>query len=447
MAQKNLKVTELLLDHLNPRNNIASSQREALQNILDDQDVKLAVLAEHVAENGLNPMDRLLVVKDAETSSYIVLEGNRRTAALKILTNPAVLTGLEVRPALQKRLEAVASTFDRKDVEPIAAFEVADREAGNRWIEQRHTGENGGSGIVSWLGVQRLRFSGNDPALQALDFVRQHGNLTDEQLNSIGESRFISTLDRLLSTPDVRTEIGLSIKDGKLLTTLPADEAIKPLRRIVLDLAEKRVNVTQLKKKDQQVAYVKKLDANARPDLSKKGPERPVLEIEASDFSKPVKQTKNRRKLDPSDRKTVVPKGCNLVIPDNRFAQIFRELRTLKLDDAPNAIAVLTRVFLELSVEQYMTKNDIPLVTLVPGRQDIEKSLKKKVEETVAHMKSNGAAARDLQPVVRALSVKHSPLNMDLLNAYVHNRHAAPSPGELRAAWDNAQAFFERIWK
>jgi hypothetical protein len=378
--QKNLKITELLLDHLNPRNDTASSQRQALQNILDDQDVKLAVLAEHITENGLNPMDRLLVVKDPDTSSYIVLEGNRRTAALKILSNPAVLTGLDVRPALQKRLETAASTFDRKEIEPIAAFEVFDREAGNRWIEQRHTGENGGSGIVSWLGVQRARFSGNDPALQALDFVRQHGNLSEDQLKAITESRFITTLDRLLSTPDVRTAIGLSIKDGKLLTALPADEVIKPLRRVVLDLAEKRVNVTQLKKKDQQVAYIKKLDQDAKPDLSKTGPERSVLEIEASDFQQPVKRTRARRKLDPSDRKTVVPKGCNLAISDNRIAQIFRELRTLKLDDAPNAIAVLTRVFLELSVEHYMTANSIPLTTPVPNRQDADKSLKKRLK-------------------------------------------------------------------
>lgn len=446
MAQKNLKIAELLLDHLNPRNDAASSQREALQNIIDDQDVKLAVLVEHIAENGLNPMDRLLVMKHPDDEGYIVLEGNRRTAALKILSNPAVLTGLEVRPALQKRLEAAASNFDRKEVEPVAAYAVLDREAGNRWIEQRHTGENGGSGIVNWQGVQAKRFSGNDPALQALDFVKQHGNLTQEQLQAVEDSRFITTLERLISTPDVRKAIGLSIKDGRLFTTLPADEAIKPLRRMVLDLAEKRVNVTQLKKKDQQVTYIEALSKADQPDLSQKGIERPVLEINAADFTQPVKRTTVRRKSDPSDRKTVVPKGCNLAIADNRIAQIFKELRTLKLDDAPNAIAVLTRVFLELSVDHYMNGNSIPLTAPVNGRGPVDKSLKKKVEETAAHMKANGASQKDLQPVVRALSVQHSPLNMDLLNAYVHNRHAAPSPGELRQAWDVAQSFFARIW-
>lgn len=447
MPERKIKIADLLLDPLNPRNDEAGSQREALQHILEDQDVKLAVLAESIAEAGLNPMDRLLVLKDEKTGKYVVLEGNRRTAALKILSNPAVLTGLDVRSALQKRLEAAAERFDKKEIEPIAAFEVADRESGNRWIEQRHTGENGGSGVVSWSTVQRLRFSGNDPALQALDFVRQHGRLTDEQKKAIDDGRFITTLDRLLSTPDVRSEIGVSIKDGKLLTALPADEVIKPLRRIVLDLAGKAKNVTALKKKDQQVAYVQGFDADSRADKSKKQTSRPVGEIEAKEFSKSSDGPKPRRKADPSDRKTVVPRGCNLGVTDNRIAQIFRELRTLKLDDAPNAIAVLIRVFLEMSVDHYMTKHKLPLTVPVAGQKDVDKKLKAKVEETVNHMVANKVNRKSLEGVIRGLSVRQSPLHVDLLHAYVHNRHVSPSPSELRSGWDNAQTFFERIWE
>ena len=89
--------------------------------------------------------------------------------------------------------------------------------------------------------------------------MRQHGKLTDDQRKPL-EGRFpITTLDRLLSTPAVRAKIGFDIKDNELLTTLPADEAIKPLRRLVLDLAEKAVNVTKLKLKTQQVEYIGKL--------------------------------------------------------------------------------------------------------------------------------------------------------------------------------------------
>ena len=195
-----------------------------MQRIIDDQDVKLGNLAESIVEDGLNPMDRLLVMKsESGNGKYTVLEGNRRAAAMRILKNPAVLTGLDVRAALQKKLEKLAQNFDPKSVEPIPCYDVATRAEGNSWIEQRHTGEDEGRGIVRWSGVASSRFRGRAPALQALDFVRQHGNLNEDQKKVI-EGRFpITTLDRLLSTPGVRSKIGFEIKDDKLLTSLPPE--------------------------------------------------------------------------------------------------------------------------------------------------------------------------------------------------------------------------------
>ncbi len=171
---------------------------------------------------------------------------------------------------MQKRFEKLAQAFDPKSVEPIPCFEVASRTAANTWLAQRHSGENEGRGIVNWSGVAGSRFRGTDPALQALDFVRQHADLSEEQKKLL-DGRFpITTLDRLLSTPSVRTKIGFEIKDNKLLTSLPPDEAIKPLKRIVLDLAEGKENVTKLKLVSQQVAYVSRFGKTDTPDLLKK---------------------------------------------------------------------------------------------------------------------------------------------------------------------------------
>ena len=89
MAPKNLKIDQLKLDLLNPRIRNAANQHEAMQQIIDEQDHKLANLAEHIVDNNsLNPMDRLLVLKDPD-GKYVVLEGNRRALALKLLSNPA----------------------------------------------------------------------------------------------------------------------------------------------------------------------------------------------------------------------------------------------------------------------------------------------------------------------------------------------------------------------
>lgn len=448
MSAKSLKIDQLELDVANPRISKANAQHEAMQRIIDDQDVKLGNLAESIVEDGLNPMDRLLVMKsETANGKYTVLEGNRRAAALKILKNPAILTGLDVRAALQKKLEKLARTFELKTVEPIACYEVETRGDGNSWIEQRHTGEDEGRGIVRWSGVAASRFRGRDPALQALDFVRQHGSLTDNQKQII-EGRFpITTLDRLLSTPGVRSRIGFEIKDGKLLTSLPPDEAIKPLRRIVLDLAEKTVNVTKLKLKPQQIEYVSTLTQADAPNLSRKtGTPRPIEDFSESDFSGSSKsKPKKTRATSKTPRTTVIPKTCRLNITNPKIEEIYNELRILQLSKHPHAIAVLLRVFLETSVDEYLVKASVTLIVSTPGG-DRDKTLRKKVEECIAHMISSGAEKKDFKGITTALGNSNHPFSPELLHAYIHNRFFSPTERDLTTAWDNGQPLFERIW-
>jgi|CXWL01.1.fsa_nt_gi hypothetical protein len=443
-------IDQLLLDSENPRNKSTANQRDALQKVLDDQGEKLFVLAEDIVEAGLSPMDRMLVLRDKmDSKKFIVLEGNRRIAALKILSNPSVLTSLHIKPPLQKRFEMLSKRFVRQEIEPIACFEVADREEGNRWILLRHTGENEGRGVVGWSGLAASRFRGGDPALQALEFVRNYGNLSDNQKHLLINSFPISTLDRLLSTREVRDLIGMGMVDKKLSTGLLADEIIKPLRRIVLDLVEKKINVSKLKNKAAQIEYVQGFDNADKPDFSKKGASTPIENIREGDFKqKPgvTRQTK-RRITDPSDRKTVIPGRLRLNIQDPKVAMIFKELKGLRAEESRNACAVLLRVFLELSVDAYMEANTIQRKFKDKGGQLRDKTLQVKVEEVITHLVDEKECDRkDFRSVSRGLSVTHSPFSIELLHDYVHNRFVTPQPQSLIEAWNDAQPFFEQVW-
>ena len=448
MPGKSLKVDDVLLDVENPRISRSGGQREALQKIIEDQDIKLVALAESIADDGLNPMDRLLVIKaEGETGKWTVIEGNRRLAALKILSNPAVLTGIEVRPALQRRFEALAQGWDRSTAR-IDCFELASRSDGAAWIKLRHTGENDGRGIVDWGGIASARFRGNDPALQALDLVLQHGSLTDEEKVGI-EARFpITTLDRLLSTPSVRAAIGLAIQDHKLHTALPAEEVIKPLTRIVRDLANKSVTVTDLKKRDQQVAYVSKL-GNDLPDLSKvAATTRSVDGMDADDFKPKIKAKAKQQPQakPPAPRKTLIPKGCALGVTNTKISEIAKELRTLTLKDSPHAISVLFRVFLEQSVDDYLTRNGSSPNNPKSSGKPMFKTLKEKVTEAVGIMVLAGTPKKDLDGVSKGIADINNPLCAETLNNYVHSRFYSATENVLKISWDNAQRFFELIW-
>ena len=492
MPAISLLIEDLRLDLRNPRIADAANQRDALQKIIKDQDAKLVALAESIVEDGLNPMDRFLVIgSDVELGKYIALEGNRRLATLKVLRNPSVMTGMDIRSPIQKKLEELAALFDPSLFTTLDCYEIASREDGAMWINQRHTGENDGRGIVDWSGVASARFRGNDPALQGLDFVTARGSLTAEEKETI-ERRFpITTLDRLLSTPAVRTAIGVEISGGKLLTGLPFAEVMRPLQRIVKDLASSAVTVTHLKLQPQMVAYVSSLGADL-PDLSVAS----LTLVPVEDLFAPAPAgtagggggggggggsaggatggasggssgggssgggsggggaaggtggsgSTGPKKRTPSRGNALIPKSCALRVTNTKVAEVMKELRALSVASYPHAISVLFRVFLELSTDQYLKLHGLSTTTTAPGGRVVDKNLRTKVEEAAAHMVSAGADQKDLKGITNALSDVKNPLHPNTLNAYVHNGFYSPTERDLTVAWDNAQPYFEKLW-
>jgi hypothetical protein len=450
MPEIKLNIEDLVLDHDNPRISHAAGQQEALQKIVHDQRTKLVKLAQSIVKHGLNPMDRFLVLKRNQTPKrYIALEGNRRVVVFMFLTKPAVMTGLDMPPPMKKIFERLAKEFKKSRIEPLSCFELSSREEGKYWLDLRHNLGHEGAGVDEWKSLAKRRFQGKPPVVQALELVTEQAGLTQNERATITEKFPATTLERFLENRAVRAELGLDVKAGKLVTKLPAAELVKPLKKIVLDLASKETQVGSLMRTEDMLEYVRGLGKGNLPDLSKaRADERGFDEIPTSEFAK-LRPTTSRRKLDPSDRREIVPKGCPVNVTDNRIAEIYKELRTLKLEEgpspAPNAIAVLLRVFLEMSVDHFLENNGGSLTATDNGRVRWKK-LDKKLKEVVAMLVSMGVAETKLASVIRSVDVKTSPMNVELFHLYVHERFATPSPAELKAAWNNAQPLFEKIW-
>jgi hypothetical protein len=142
----------------------------------------------------------------------------------------------------------------------------------------------------------------------------------------------------------------------------------------------------------------------------------------------------------------VIPKYCALRVTNAKVAEIMKELRALSVATYPHAVSVLFRVFLELSVDEYLKRHAISLTFTAPGGKEMDKKLRTKVDDAVKHMVAAGAPAKELTGVSRALTDRHNPLHPDTLNSYVHNGFYSPTERDLTVAWDNAQPFFERLW-
>ena len=91
-----IKIEDLYFDHQNPRLfefglNPSSSEEEIIQILWDAMDVRELVLS--ISESGFFKHEPIIVAE--EDGKLIVIEGNRRLAAVRILLNPGIIPEIE----------------------------------------------------------------------------------------------------------------------------------------------------------------------------------------------------------------------------------------------------------------------------------------------------------------------------------------------------------------
>lgn len=442
MAQDENRVIdlqELSVDLDNPRYPTRASQREAIAKMAEHQGMKLVKLAEDIVENGLNPTRRFLVTPTGG-GGYTVLEGNRRIAALKLLTQKELRTSLNLPARIEKRLQALADAAGPLPTSVECA--VRSPEDAKHWIQLEHTGENEGVGVVHWDGPARHRFRTGSAALQAVDLVAPY---MDDKTQALLPEISITNIERLLNTPEARQDIGVDLSSGKLSLSQPEDTALARLFAVVWEVAHKKVRVKDLFTKEQRVAYAREVAARPLKPLKSQRPG-------ASDTS--ASPSTPRSKRVPLQRTTLIPRQLTLLITPARVNKIYDELQRLQLKNYVNSGAVLLRVFVELSIDEYANRHSLSLKITAAPKAGSKKApaprgmtLKEKVRFVADHLEAKGICTRAHLQGVRALMHKHHPLSIDSLHAYVHNPHYSPSVPDLTRTWDNIEPFVIGLWK
>jgi len=429
-----VRPVDLLFDGENPR--LAKpnlGQRDLLRAVASLHQRKLLALVKDILTKGTNPGDLPFVMPEKRNSKrYIVLEGNRRLAALRALENPESLVGA-VDDVVLKQLRESSREYQERPEEYVNCVEVKDRDEARHWIELRHTGENQGAGIVPWGSDESSRFRSRtgrtEVHIQALDFLEQHG-LTPAVRKKVPAT----SLRRLLSTPEVRTKLGIDVDGGELKLLGSEKDVAKALLWVAKDLADRNTKVADIYHKKDRIAYAKRLPASivvTKASGTKGG--------EGTGKS----AAKSRAAKNKGPRKTLIPRDCVLAVTDARAEDIEAELRKMHIDEFPhgfpNAVAVLFRVFLELSVDAYVDKHG-----LTPANEKLRTKMQAVLSDLLKATKLTEQQAR---PVRRALN-KDSFLapSIDLMNDYVHNSSVFPAPGDLRAHWNSLQPFMVAIW-
>ncbi len=155
--EANIETARLLLDVENPRiPQQPSNQRDAIVSMARNQENKLLALAKHIVENGLNPADRLIVIPDGP-DDFIVLDGNRRLTALKVLETPEMVLD-SLKGSAARQLKKLADTYKQAPIDRLPCIVLRDREEADTWIELLHDDKSGGAGPVKWSAQQKRRY-------------------------------------------------------------------------------------------------------------------------------------------------------------------------------------------------------------------------------------------------------------------------------------------------
>lgn len=226
--EQTIKVTDIHLDQENPRFLPVNSQREAIDAMLADQGEKIATLALDIYQNGLNPSAKLILFK--EGSHFIDGDGNRRLTALKILETPSLADG---SPKVRKKIDAILKRPGAVPTE-VGCVVFNDRNAARHWISINHGGEQEGRGQITWNPEQKDRFERKPSiGLEALDLLTHKGHITTADKSQVNKS----TLDRLLSYKEVKSDLSISKKGDHF-----AFGNVDHLRKVVLNLRSKAVD-------------------------------------------------------------------------------------------------------------------------------------------------------------------------------------------------------------
>jgi hypothetical protein len=352
--------------------------------------------------------------------SFVVLEGNRRLAAARLIVTPRLADG----GAATKKFQDLSKRFGGLP-EQIECVVVKNREEADHWVRMEHGLGKDGTSTLEWGPSEKSRYQervhGEGRYSKSTALV---DTLAEAGMIDIPTARKtpITTLDRLLNDPEVRVSLGLDFQNISI-----DDSNRDAILRVVSDLATGTIKVDKVKTKKQRQKYIAAVLANptARPGGSQT---RSAAALKSSQRSKPQLPHHHRKHLIPSDFRPT--------IQQKRLTEIYDELRRLDIEDYTNAVSVLFRSFVEIAVWDYYERKGWSR----PG------TLATAVKKSAKTLASGGHIGQSVESVViRAADDDDSFISVKALHQFVHGPYDHPTPKHLNRIWTSLQPYLAAL--
>ncbi|TJV39135.1 MAG: hypothetical protein E5Y02_26865 [Mesorhizobium sp.] len=459
MEKLQVNVSQLLLDLENPRIVSADTQPDAFRSMIEFDPRHFKTMMVSIKDHGLDPGDAFYVVaSEIDPDEFIVVDGNRRLAALMALRQPALLQGIPISTNLRQKLAAVSNGFDPASIEEVDAVLFDDRSSADEWILRRHGRGMEGEARIYWGPLEIQRFQRDRTVLDVIEFVKKNSTFGDEEWARIEEKLTdkASVLRRFLEAKPVRELLGMTVsKSGD--ETIPEFSAkpataIEVLSAIVSDVADGTVTTRTHNKKENFEEYVADLPDHLKK--SKPGSQkvkfrdatvsgtgtRPRQKAKAAATPPPIKRSAAR-----PPRLTLAPRSHRFAVPQSEKAErLLFEATKISLKVTPLACAYVLRAFIENTIDGYMTDKGLSTWNTAKNQRYDLKSRSEIVMNDLVLKKV--AKKDDLRGITRILTNSTDPASIQALNDYIHGKYHVPSADTLRTAWDVAEPLFIAVY-
>lgn len=240
---RKININKIVNYYENPRHEIAQDEKDTLKKLFESVGNQYMLnLAKDIMENGLLGNQQIVVVYNDKIKKYVVYEGNRRIAAMKLLLNPNYFDFLD-KPSLDKA-RTISKQLQKK-INQVSCY-VTNEDDAFFIMERSHSGEDKGRGVKSWNSREKDIFKARRSEKKTLSYlvdfyIRKYFN--DFDITTIIP---FTTIQRIFGNRKIKSKIGLDISNDNTFTKDRMQLIIDISKKISADANTKGIPMTRL---------------------------------------------------------------------------------------------------------------------------------------------------------------------------------------------------------
>lgn len=495
-----IEISKLSLDLKNYRTVPQKKEADAIKAMISIKPERFFAVLESLIEDGYLPTENIIVLKDGE--NYVVKEGNRRIAALKLIHGIYKSSDFGLPSSIIDSISKLDSNWKSENIKvPCTIFSLKEADKVDKVVTLAH-GKGEKASRDPWNSVARARHNrdvkgGSEAGLDLLEkYLKKGNNLNNQQKERYGGEYKLSILDEALRKIHSRLNFQNS---SDLATKYPNVPYLLELEKVMLDIGLELLtfdiirnqsndfpsnygipsivistNTNNTKQTENSVTAnpntttittspVQSNTVNNANPLVKSTPtivnsnqnnspasSSPVTNntITSNIASTSVSSVKSTPKAlavnDPKQisnlLKKFAPRGANR----QKVVTLRDEIRKLKISDNPIAFCFLLRSMFEISAKAYSIDNNLPLTK--SGGKD--KSLVELLRGITAHITNNNAntaMVKILHGAMTEIGKTEGILSVTSMNQLVHNPAFSIVPSDVCIMFGNIYPLLESM--